>query len=383
MKITRRHFLHSTATLAAVAAMGGPVWAAESKPKRQYKKAIMWDTFGMKGTVLEKFRALKDAGFQGVEASSHMNQDEVAKAYAETGLECASVCGSRHWGKPLSAPDEKVRADGVAALKQTLRDAKRYGGTSILLVPGVGNKDVTYEQCWERSIAGIREALPLAEELGVKIAIENVWNNFLMKPQQAKDYLAAINHPLVGWHFDIGNMVKFGPSEEWIKVLGKSILKLHIKDYSNTGKGFGVKLTEGDAPRLARACWSAVGAQAIEQPGAREHPVTLERGHRDAERRRGLALIETAEEAQLHHRGGARIDRLERLQRLVECQEFVVASDSQAGGVVDGDAHAGAWALLGVAMAGVIHEGPSHLRRHECNQMRAVVHCHAVPAEEA
>ena len=250
MQTSRRQFLQRTSLALAATTMSAPLFAADS-PKRKIQKAIMWDTFGMKGTVLEKFRALKAAGFHGVEASSHMNQDEVARAYEETGLKCASVCGSRHWGKPLSAPDEKVRAEGLEALKQTIRDAKRYGATSILLVPGVVNKDVTYEQCWERSIAGIRAALPLCEETGVKIAVENVWNNFLMKPQQAKDYLAAINHPLVGWHFDIGNMVKFGPSEEWIKVLGKSILKLHIKDYGNTadasGKtpGFGVKLMEG------------------------------------------------------------------------------------------------------------------------------------------
>ncbi len=250
MQTSRRQFLQRTSLALAATALSTPLFAADP-PKRKIQKAIMWDTFGMKGTVLEKFRALKAAGFHGVEASSHMNQDEVARAYDETGLKCASVCGSRHWGKPLSHQDEKVRAEGLEALKQTLRDAKRYGATSILLVPGVVNKDVTYEQCWERSIAGIRAALPLCEETGVKIAVENVWNNFLMKPQQAKDYLAAINHPLVGWHFDLGNMVKFGPSEEWIKVLGKSILKLHIKDYGNTadanGKtpGFGVKLMEG------------------------------------------------------------------------------------------------------------------------------------------
>ena len=247
MKTSRRHFFQSTTTVLAATTFGFPLLAAEAKPKRQLKKAIMWDTIGMKGTVLEKFRALKEAGFEGVEPASHMNQDEVMRAFDETGLKAASVCGSKHWGKPLSHQDEKVRAEGIDALKQTIRDAKRYGATSVLLVPGVVNKDVTYEQCWERSIAGIRAALPLCEETGVKIAIENVWNNFLMKPQQAKDYLAAINHPLVGWHFDIGNMIKFGPSEDWVALLGKRILKLHMKEYGTApGKGFGVKFFEGD-----------------------------------------------------------------------------------------------------------------------------------------
>ncbi len=252
MKTSRRQFLQNTATVLTATAVGAPLFAAEVKPKRQLKKAIMWGTIGYKGTVMEKCRALKAAGFEGVEPNSHMNQDEMVRALEETGLKAASVCGAHHWSKPLSSPDEKVRAEGLEALKQTLRDAKRYGATSVLLVPGkVVEKEVTYDECWKRSIAGIRQAIPLCEELGVKIAVENVWNDFLMKPEQAKQYLEEINSPWVGWHFDIGNHVKFGPSEEWIKVLGKRILKLHIKDYSTAPdengkvKGFGVKLLRG------------------------------------------------------------------------------------------------------------------------------------------
>src|SRR5687768_4511454 len=252
MKTSRRQFLHSTTALLTASVVGAPLFAAEPKPKRQLKKAIMWGTIGYKGTVLEKCRALKTAGFEGVELNSHMDQNEVVRALDDTGLKAASVCGSKHWSKPLSSPDEKVRTEGLEALKQTLRDAKRYGATSILLVPGVARDGVTYEQCWERSIAGIRQALPLCEETGVKIAIENVGNNFLMKPEQAKDYLDSFNSPWVAFHFDTGNHVRYQPSEDWIKVLGKRIVKLHIKDYSTkpdaNGKvrGFNVKLLEGD-----------------------------------------------------------------------------------------------------------------------------------------
>ena len=251
MKTSRRQFIQSTTTVLAATAFGAPLFAAADKPKRQLKKAIMWSTIGYKGSVMEKCRAVKAAGFEGVELMSHMKQDEVMAALDDTGLKAASVCGALHWGKPLSSPDEKVRAEGLEGLKQALRDAKRYGATSVLLVPGKVEKDVTYEQCWDRSIAEIRKAIPVCEETGVKIAIENVWNNFLMKPEQAKQYLEAINNPWVAFHFDIGNHVKFGPSEEWIKLLGKQILKLHIKDYSTKpnadGKvpGFGVKLLEG------------------------------------------------------------------------------------------------------------------------------------------
>ena len=141
---------------------------ADAPKKRSIKKAIMYATIGYKGTVLEKFKAVKAAGFDGVEPMSHMNQDEVVEAFEATGLKAASVCCSTHWDKTLSHPDETVRQKGLDGLLQTLKDAKRYGASSVLLVPGVVNKDVTYDDCWKRSIVEIRKAIPLAEELVVK-----------------------------------------------------------------------------------------------------------------------------------------------------------------------------------------------------------------------
>jgi L-ribulose-5-phosphate 3-epimerase len=243
MKSTRRKFIRSSGMILAGGAFGARFAVAQEK-KRRLQKAIMYATIGFKGTVMEKFRAVKAAGFEGVEAMSHMNQEEVVKAYEETGLKCASVCCATHWDKTLSHPDEKVRAEGLEGLKQALRDAKKYGGSSVLLVPGVARNGVTVQQCWERSIAEIRKAIPLAEELGVKIAIENVWNEFIITPEEAKRYLDEINSPQVGWHFDIGNMIKYNAPESWIAVLGKRILKLHVKEYSKA-KGFGVKFFEG------------------------------------------------------------------------------------------------------------------------------------------
>jgi L-ribulose-5-phosphate 3-epimerase len=254
MKTSRRQFLQRTSLLTA-AALSAPLFtgcesmSGQRHGKRKLKKAIMYATIGYKGSVLEQFRAVKAAGFDGVEAMSHMNQDEVARAYAETGLKCASVCCATHWRKDslLSSADPAVRAKGLDGLKQALYDAKRYGGTSVLLVPGTARDGVTYEQCWERSIGEIRKALPTCKETGVKIAVENVWNEFINKPEEAKRYIDEINSPMVGWHFDIGNMIKWGPSEDWVRVLGKRILKLHIKEFSNDPKkGFGVKFFEGD-----------------------------------------------------------------------------------------------------------------------------------------
>jgi hexulose-6-phosphate isomerase len=250
--MTRRHFLQYSA-MATLTFAALPALAQDAAKPGKFKKGIMWGTIGAKGSVLEKMQAVKAAGFDGIEAMSPMDVAEVLKAREATGLEIPSVCGEKHWGKPLSHPDAKVRAEGLEALKQTLRDAKAYGAGSILLVPGVVNNEVTFEQCWQRSIEQIRQAIPLAQELGVKISIENVWNNFITTEDQAAKYLDEIASPWVGWHFDCGNIIRYGEPIEWIRKLGQRIYRVHVKEYSrdramragNLGKGFDVPLLEG------------------------------------------------------------------------------------------------------------------------------------------
>lgn len=257
MKIThtRRDFLQTSTATLALAALGPAALTANEKSSvgRTLKKGIMWGTVGVKGTTLEKMKAVKAAGFDGAEMNSHMDQDEVLRARDETGLEIPSVCGKLHWKMPLSDPDPKVRAEGLEGLKQCLRDAKHYGAGSILLVSGKAGKDTRYEECWARSIAEIRKAIPLAEELGVKISIENVWNDFITKEAEALRYLEEINSPWVKWHFDCGNIIRYGDPIDWIKKLGPRITRVHVKEYSldramrsgNAGAGFDVPLLEG------------------------------------------------------------------------------------------------------------------------------------------
>ena len=257
--MTRREFFRTGSQAVALAALGGAALSAvAAEPaaaalKRSLKKGIMWGTLGVKGSVLEKMKAAKAAGYDGAEMDSHMDQDEVMRARDAAGLEIPSVCGVHHWSKPLTHPDPKVRQEGLEALQQTLRDAKRYGATSILLVPGVVNKEVSYPEAYARSQAEIKKAVPLAEELGVKIAIENVWNQFLLSPLEAARYVDEFKSPAVGWHFDAGNIINYGWPEQWVRVLGKRIQKIHVKEFSrkrrdNEGlwKGFEVKLLEGD-----------------------------------------------------------------------------------------------------------------------------------------
>ena len=256
----RREFLKTSGGALALAAVAPSVLAEDKEPaaavpagKRPIKKGIMWSTVGVPGSVLEKMKAIKQAGFEGVEMISHMDQDEVLRARDETGLVIPSVCGRDHWKKPLSSPDPKVRAEGLEALKQTLRDAKRYGASSVLLVPALVSSEVSYADAYTRSQAEIRKAVPLAEELGVKIACENVWNQFLLSPLEAARYVDEFNSPAVGWHFDVGNVVTYGWPDQWVRILGPRIQKLHIKEFSRKKrdreglwKGFDVALLEGD-----------------------------------------------------------------------------------------------------------------------------------------
>jgi hexulose-6-phosphate isomerase len=277
--MNRRLFLRSTVVGFASTAFAPAAFNALAAPrKRALRKAIMHSTIGIKGTVLEKYRAVKAAGFAGVEPMGGLDRDEVLAALRETGLKAASVCCHTHWAKPLSAPDPATRQIGLDGLKQSLHDAKAYGATSVLLVPGVAKNGVTYEQCWERSVAEIRKAIPVAEETGVKVAIENVWNDFITKPEEAVRYLDEINSPWVGWHFDIGNVGRYSPAEQWIPLLGKRILQLHIKEFDTRkmtvekpGDGFGANFLEGTSN------WPAIMA-AVDNAGYSGWGIAEQRG---------------------------------------------------------------------------------------------------------
>jgi hexulose-6-phosphate isomerase len=279
--MNRRSFLQTTAAaLAAATLLPLSAFAA----KRKLRKAIMHSTIGVKGTVMEKYKAMKAAGFEGVEPMGGMDRAEVLAALKETGLEAASVCCHTHWAKPLSDAAPPVRQVGYDGLILSLQDAKAYGATSVLLVPGVARNGVTYEQCFERSVAEVKKAVPVAKDLGVKIAIENVWNDFIIKPQQAVDYLDAINSEWVGWHFDIGNVGRYSPAETWIPVIGKRIVRLHIKEFNTKamtadkpGAGFGFNLLEGDNnwPAIMQALDKIkyAGWAISEQPGGQANSV--------------------------------------------------------------------------------------------------------------
>ncbi len=236
--IGRRDFLRTTAAVTTAALTGSDAGpgraAADRKPK--LRKAIKYAMIGLKGSHLDRLRLAKRCGFQGVEIDSPgtAHLDELVRASQETGVVIHGVIDSVHWRDTLSHPDEAVRARGLDALIAALKDAQTVGADTVLLVPGVVNKDVTYEQCWDRSQAEVRKALPTAEKTGVKIAIEVVWNNFITKPEQLIEYVDSFKSDYVGAYFDCSNMLKYGvPAAEWVRKLGrKRLLKFDFKGFS-------------------------------------------------------------------------------------------------------------------------------------------------------
>nr|WP_261361260.1 sugar phosphate isomerase/epimerase family protein [Aeoliella straminimaris] len=202
---------------------------------------------GGQGSVLEKFELCKELGYDGMEltAPSLHNVDEILAASAATGMPVHGTVGQKHWSVRLSSPDASVRDEARQDLLTGLADTKAYGGDTILLVPGkVSGEDETHDDVWNRSIEQIRLVLPTAAKLGVRVLIENVWNGFCETPEQLRDYLDEINSPWVGAYFDIGNVRKFSPSENWIRVLGERIVKLDVKDWGKSN-GF-CKIGDGD-----------------------------------------------------------------------------------------------------------------------------------------
>jgi L-ribulose-5-phosphate 3-epimerase len=256
MSVSRREFLQTAqaslmlagAASAGLASFGSTAWGAEPA-KHSLKKAVKFGMIGIDGSIEEKFALIKELGFEGVEFDSPSDVDkaEAVAARDKTGIDIHGVVDSIHWQIRLSDPDPAVRAKGLEGLKTAIKDCRTYGGTTALLVPGKVSdpKNENFDQVWERSTAEVKKALPLAEESDVKIAIEVVWNDFITTPEQLVKYVDQFESPYVGAYFDCSNMLKYGvPAADWIRALGKRMLKFDFKGYSHDKQW--VAIGEGD-----------------------------------------------------------------------------------------------------------------------------------------
>jgi L-ribulose-5-phosphate 3-epimerase len=227
----------------------------DAAPTRDLRMAVKLEMVHGDASLHDKFALLKRLGYHGVEISSPntLDADEVIAARDATGLIVHGTVCSTHWQYPLSHNDEAVRDRGRRGVERAIADCARYGGDTVLVVPGVVNKHVSYAACYERSQALLRKVLPLAEDAGVRIGIENVWNKFLLSPLEAARYVDQLESDAAGWYFDVGNIVNYGWPEHWIQALGRRIVKIDIKEFSRSKRddeglwrGFAVELLEGD-----------------------------------------------------------------------------------------------------------------------------------------
>lgn len=253
--ITRRDFLPCTLSTLGAVMLGAGAQAAGTQ-KRAIKIAVKSGMISGAKTWMEKFQAAKEAGFDGVEPGGPFKEEEIPEiqeAVAKTGIVVpGTVCPSG--GRQMGSLDEAKRREGVELFSKSLRQTRDLGGTTVLMYPGTVSENERYADVYASLLKSTREVLPVAQETGVKIALENVWNNLFLSPLDAVRFVDEIGSPWCGWFFDIGNVARYGWPEHWVRALGgQRIFKLDIKDYSTKKHmsngpraGFDCEIGEGD-----------------------------------------------------------------------------------------------------------------------------------------
>jgi len=283
--MTRRDFLTATAASAAALALSH---RAEAGPfKTELSKSLIGKP------TEETLASWKEAGFTGMETNAwSVSPDEAAKAREiakKLGMKIHSVL--RGWTN-FNSPKPGVVEQDVASVETALKAAQGYGADAVLLVPCrisgmpmpepwefdiefdentghvkqvVAGDNSRYDKyiaahnhATDTSRTAVRKLIPVAEKTGVVIALENVWNNLWVKPAIFRNFVASFDNPWVQAYFDIGNHVKYAPSEEWIRVLGKLIVKCHVKDFKLNPNGHGGKFCD---IRDGSVDWPIVRAQ--------------------------------------------------------------------------------------------------------------------------
>jgi L-ribulose-5-phosphate 3-epimerase len=253
--LDRRLFLQSSA--AAMLASHSLTAIGADSPSDSLKgrlfKTLKIGMVRVEGSLTDQFKAARAAGFEAIEMNAPgMDVAETRKAIADSELPVDGTVNSSHWNVRHTDPDPEVRAKALESLQQAIRDTHAVGGSTVLLVVGRGS-DGPEEEIWPRSVENISKALPVAARYGITLALENVWNQFLYDHEgdhnqtadKWKQYVDEFNSPLVGMQFDIGNHWKYGSMGDWIRTLGKRIVKLDVKGFSRKENKF-TKIGEGD-----------------------------------------------------------------------------------------------------------------------------------------
>ena len=261
----RRTFLKTLAAAMAAARYAGRVEAAQttrptSAPASGIRKSTLISMLPKDQPYAERFAIARDAGFEAVEMQTVTREEEAAEAREaarSTGLRIHSVMNMEHWSSPLSSSDPAVVARSVTGMETSLKNAALWGADTVLLVPAVVDANTSYKDAYTRSQRVIRERLlPMARDLKVVIAVEEVWNKFLLSPLEFARYVDEFESPSLRAYFDVGNVVLYAFPQDWIRTLGPRIVKVHLKDF-NFDRGNG------------RFTWKNIGEGDIDWPEVR------------------------------------------------------------------------------------------------------------------
>jgi L-ribulose-5-phosphate 3-epimerase len=274
---TRREFLKTSAGAACAAALAGTVGrtlaaATVSPAALPIKKGILFSMLPPNLSYGERLKLAHEIGFEVLQAPTEPDAgkaEELKKAADAAQIRIDSVMNMDHWKYPLSSGDPAVVEKSLAGMRTSLHNAKLWGSEVVLLVPAVLDPQTSYREAWARSQKEIRKLLPLAEELKVVIAIEEVWNRFLLSPLEMAAYIDEFQSPWVKAWFDVGNVMLYGYPQDWIRTLDKRIVKVHLKDFKRNKESYAwVNLGEGDidwaAVREAFAAINYTGSATVE-----------------------------------------------------------------------------------------------------------------------
>jgi L-ribulose-5-phosphate 3-epimerase len=265
--ISRRKFLESSVTAACAAGLSGAGFAssliaapggsapgeaklAPSPAALSIKKGLVLDMLPPNLSHSDRFTMARDTGFDVVQAPTTPDEhtaEEIKNAAAAANIRIDSVMNMDHWKYPLSSDDPQVVEKSLAGIRTSLHNAKLWGSDTVLLVPAVVNPRTSYRDAWTRSQNEIRKLIPLASELKIIIALEEVWNKFLLSPLEMANYIAEFQSPWIKAWFDVGNVLLYGYPQDWIRTLGKDIVNVHLKDFKRKEDGYAwVNLGDGD-----------------------------------------------------------------------------------------------------------------------------------------
>ena len=220
------------------------------------KRGLSQIILGSQSRIADGVKLCREIGYEGFEIlmtdggeltpeAGEAEYREVRRIGEAAGIAYTSLCGGSQRGRSLTADDPADREQGIAMHVKLLEAAAALGIDTVLTTGGRVTERVPYDVALQRLEEALRALAPGAERTRANLALENVWNKLLLSPLEARDLIDRIGSPSVGWYFDTGNVVLFGFPEQWIRILGRRIKKVHFKDFKRQGYQW-TQLMDGD-----------------------------------------------------------------------------------------------------------------------------------------